>query len=311
MPKLYVYDTDRKITTNFTVAFARGAIKCNNENNGPWEVKHLPIKHYLQNGLPGDLLPGVDAVATLGILRGTGLMLKEAKAKGIDYYYMDHAYFKPGYNGKGWMRIVKNGHSCTILKDVGAERWKGFHKNAGYEKQPWRTNAERGSAIVICPPTDAVQWFFGDCRNWEENVVSDLKRMLPPNEHSRIVVRRKPKEPVVDDKGNLIELRQYSQNGTLEQALADAHCVIAYNSMVALEATLKGIPVITSANSCCARVSFGLEDFKDSTMPAVFNTEPLNRQALLNWLACNQWKMREIEEGTAWHMLQENYNGVV
>jgi hypothetical protein len=311
MPKLYVYDTDRKITTNFTIAFARGAIKSNNETNGSWEVKHLPIRHYIENGIPQDLLPGVDAVATLGILRGTGLMLKEAKAKGIDYYYMDHAYFKPGYSGKGWMRIVKNGHSCTILKDVGSERWKGFNKNAGYEKQPWRTNAERGSAIIVCPPTDAVQWFFGDCRNWEENVVSDLKRMLPTNEHSRIVVRRKPKEPVVDGKGNLIELRTYPQNGTLEQALADAHCVIAYNSMVALEATLKGIPVITSANSCCTRVSFSIEDFKDSPMPEKFNTEPQNRQALLNWLAFNQWKMREIEEGTAWRMLQENYSGIV
>ena len=310
MPKLFVYDTDRKVTTRFTIAFARGAIRYNNENNGPWEIKHRPIQQFLDNGMPEDLTPGVDAVATLGILRGTGLLLKEAKRLGLDYYYMDHAYFNPGYSGKGWMRITKNGHACTTLKDVGTDRWKGFHKNAGYNKEPWRTNAERGSAIVICPPTDAVQWFFGDCRTWEENIVAALKNMLPPNEHSRIVVRRKPKEPVVDGKGNLIELREYPQDGTLEQALADAHCVIAYNSMVALEATLKGIPVITSENSCCTRISFSLEDFKDNPMPEAFNTEPLNRQALLNWLAFNQWKFSEIESGKAWGMLQENYSGI-
>ena len=310
MPKLFVYDTDRRVTTRFTVAFARGAIRYNNENDGPWEIKHRPIQQFIDNGMPSDLTPGVDAVATLGILRGTGLMLKEAKRMGLDYYYMDHAYFKPGYSGKGWMRIVKNGHSCTTLRDVGPDRWKGFHKHAGYNKEPWRTNAERGTAILVCPPTHAVSWFMEEQMDWETVVVQTLKRLLPSNEHSRIVVRRKPKEPVVDGKGNLIELRTYPQDETLDQALADAHCVIAYNSMVALEATLKGIPVITSEHSCCSRVSFDLEDFNGNPMPEVFNTEPPNRQALLNWLAFNQWKYSEIESGKAWQMLQENYSGI-
>ena len=309
MPKLFVYDTGRRVTTNFTFGFARGVIRYNNENNGPWEVKHRPIQQFIDNGMPSDLTPGVDAVATLGILRGTGLLLREAKRLGLDYYYMDHAYFKPGYSGKGWMRIVKNGHSCTTLRDVGTDRWKGFHKNAGYNKQPWRTNAERGSAIVICPPTHAVSWFMGLEQDWGEMVADKLRSYLPENEHSRIIIRRKPKEPVVDGKGNLIELREYPQTGTLEQALEDAHCVIAYNSMVALDATLKGIPVITSEHSCCSRVSFSLDNFKGDPMPEVFNTEPINRQALLNWLAFNQWKYSEIESGKAWGMLQENYRG--
>jgi hypothetical protein len=310
MPKLLVYDTNRKITTNFTLAFARGAIKYNNEINGPWEVKHRSIGHYIDHGIPEDMQAGVDAIATLGILRGTGLLLRYAKQQGIDFYYMDHAYFKPGYSGKGWMRIVKNGHACTTLRDVGADRWKGFHKNAGYNKELWRTNGERGSAIIICPPTHAVSWFMGLEQDWGEMVVSKLKAYLPENEHSRIVIRRKPKEPVVDGNGNLIELREYPQDGTLEQVLDDAHCVIAYNSMVALEATLKGIPVNTSEQSCCTKVSFSLEDFKDNPMPEKFNKEPLNRQALLNWLACNQFKKSEIESGKAWGMLQENYSGV-
>ena len=310
MPKLFVYDTDRKVTTNFTIAFARGVIRYNNETGGPWEVKHRPISNYLDNGIPDELEPGKDAIATLGILRGTGLLIKEAKLRGLDYYYMDHAYFNPGYSGKGWMRITKNGHACTTLRDVGTDRWKGFHKNAGYTKEPWRTNSQRGSAIVICPPTHAVSWFMGLEQDWGEMIADKLRSYLPENEHSRIVVRRKPKEPIVDGKGNLIELREYSQDGTLDQALADAHCVIAYNSMVALEATLKGIPVITSEHSCCAKVSFRLEDFKDDPMPEVFNTEPLNRQALLNWLAFNQWKMSEIECGKSWRMLQENYSGI-
>lgn len=310
MPKLFVFDTQRRVTTNFTIAFARGVVNYNNQNQGPWEIKHLPITNYLQNGLPNDLVPGRDAVATLGILRGTGLMLKEARSKGIDYYYMDHAYFKPGYSGKGWMRITKNGHACTILRDCTSERWKGFHKNAGYEKQAWRTNNERGPLIVVCPPTHAVSWFFDlKPEQWENKIVETLKKYLPENEHNRIVVRRKPREPIVDKVGNLVKLHEYQQEGTLAEALDQAHCVIAYNSMVALEATLRGIPVITSEHSCCNRVSFSLEDFNNNPMPEKFNSEPVNRTVLLHWLACNQWKMREIESGKAWGMLQENYLG--
>ena len=306
MPKLFVYDTDRPKTTQITIAFARGVIRANTEVNGKWQVKHLPIKHYLEYGLPGDISPD-DAVATLGVLRGTGEMLKEARTKGIDYYYMDHAYFMPGYGGKGWMRISKNGHTCTNLRDVEKDRWNGFHKNYNYQCLPWKRNADRGRNILILPPTGAVAWFFDQGPDeWLDKVVAKLKSLLPESEHYRIQVRRKPKEPVVDGRGNLLELKTYSQQDQpLEQALSDAQCVIAYNSMVALEATMKGIPVITSENSCCNRVSFNLDVYSKQHDPEEFNAEPVNRAPLLFWLAYNQWKRRDIEDGTAWKMLQD------
>ena len=43
----------------------------------------------------GHKAPDTDAIATLGILRGTGLALQSAAAAGIDRYYIDHAYFNP------------------------------------------------------------------------------------------------------------------------------------------------------------------------------------------------------------------------
>jgi len=306
MPKLFVYDTSRRLTTALTVTFARGAIRQNNNVNGKWQIKHVPIATYLENGLPGDLIAGEDAVATLGILRGTGKMLKEAKLKGIDYYYMDHAYFSPGYGGKGWMRITKNGHSCTTLRDVPKDRWNGFHKNYGYQCNGWLNNSQRGQNILILPPTGAVSWFMDQGPDdWVDEVVEKLKEYLPSSDHYRIVVRRKPNEPVVDGDGNLLELKTYPSNDQpLEQALMDAQCVVAYNSMVALEATLKGIPVITSDQSCCMRVSYNLDLYKNQVVPEEFNVEPLNRKPLLYWLAHNQWKRRDIEDGRAWSDLQ-------
>ena len=307
MPKLFVYDTGRPKTTAVTIAFARGAIRHNNENNTGWQVKHIPIEVYLQNGFPSDLNPSVDAVASLGILRGTGKMFKEAKHKGIDYYYMDHAYFSPGYGGKGWMRITKNSHTCVNLRDVPKDRWNGFHKNKGYQCLPWKHNSDRGRNILILPPTGAISWFFNQGpEEWLDSIINKLKRLLPESEHYRIQVRRKPKEPVVDGDGNLLELKSYpQQDQPLDQALRDAQCVVAYNSMVALEATMEGIPVITSENSCCNRVSFNLDVYSQQLDPKEFNIEPVNRSPLLFWLSYNQWKRRDIEDGTAWRMLQE------
>ena len=307
MPKLYVFDTQRKITTDVTIAFARGVAHHNNLTQGPWEVRHIPIQNFLDNGMPGDLKPGEDAVATLGILRGTGLMLKQAKHQGLDYYYMDHAYFNPGYNGKGWMRISKNGHSCPIIRECDKDKFKGFHNNHGHTIEPWRTNEQRGDKILVLPPTNAVAWFF-DEPDWAQNTVATLKNILPPEQHTRIVVRNKPKEPVVDARGFLKHLKINDMNGStpIQQDLEDAQCVVAYNSMVALQATMMGIPVIASENSPCARISFALDDIAN---PQVFNQEPQNRHKLVYWLAYNQWKMRDIENGKAWQMLQENYSG--
>lgn len=312
MPKLYVYGTDRQKTTRITISFARGAIRYNNETNGAWQVKHLPISNFLEVGFPSDLEPGKDAVATLGILRGTGLMLKSAKRKGIDYYYIDHAYFMPGYGGKGWMRISKNSHTCTTLRDIAKDKWNGFHKNYGYQNEKWKTNAERGRDILVLPPTNAVSWFFDmGADEWLDNTIKKLKSLLPPTEHYRIKVRHKPKEPIVDKQGNLIELKTHPGSHSdvpFETQLLDAQVVVAYNSMAALQATMKGIPVITSENSCCNKVSFSLDVYKDQHDPEEFNTEPLNRSHLLFWLAANQWKMRDIESGNAWKCLQENYS---
>jgi len=303
MPKLFVYDTGRPKTTRFTLAFARGVVRNAQlrAHTAPdrWVVKHAPIQQYLDHGLPND----TDAVATLGILRGTGLLLKEAKQRGIDYYYMDHAYFNPGYGGKGWMRITKNGHACTTLKPCDATAYDAFAVSQDKNVMlSW--TGPRGDKIIVCPPTHAVQWFFDDY-NWENFIVERLKNILPEDQHYRIVIRQKPKEPIVDERGNLIQLRVNPQTGSLAEDLEQAHCVIAYNSMVALEATLKGIPVITSEHSCCTHVSFRIEDIM---LPGVFDIEPTNRQLLLNWLACNQWKMANLDNGTAWARLQENSN---
>ena len=298
-PRLIVYNTDRNKTSKITVAFARGVIKSHTH-----QVKHIPIADYLCNGWDDTLVPGRDAVATLGILRGTGLMLKEAQQRGLDYYYIDHAYFNPGYSGKGWMRVTKNGHACNSLRHSNSAAWDAFAaSNPANHLLPWRTNEQRGEKIIICPPTHAVSWYTGVNYDWGEEIAARIRHQLPADQHDRTVIRRKPKEPIVDSQGNLLELRTVPQCGSLDDDLDNAYCVVAYNSMVALAATLRGIPVIVGDISCCTSVGFKIDDFKK---PDVFNIEP-DRLTMLHWLANNQWKIRDFENGAAWERLQENY----
>lgn len=295
---LIVYDTGRNDTTMFTMAFARGAMF-----DAGWQVRHVPINHYLKNGLDFNLRPGLDAVATLGILRGTGQMLKEAKSKGLNYFYIDHAYFNAGYGGKGWMRVVYNGHSVSRIQSVSSKRWKLYFKKNNIV-EPWRNKKNRGDKIIICPPTHAVAWYLSIKYDWAEKVKSELEKILPHDQHHKIIIRPKPNEPVVDQFGNLVGLKKNPFTSNLNDELEQACVVIAYNSTVALDATLKGIPVITSDHSCCSSISFSIDAFRKANFPDLFDREPPNRISLLHWLSYNQWRMGEFNDGTSWRMLQ-------
>ncbi len=301
MRKLRVYVIGKR-TLERTLAFAKGVISSDKE----WDTKVVPIKEFLSHGFPNDLNKG-DAIATWGILRGTGLLLMEAKKREIDYFFMDHGYFKSIDANDIWYRIVKNNHSCTSLKLVNKERWESFFSKSN-EILPWKNQSQCGPNILVCPPTNAVSWYQKINYDWTDYIVKKLKNILPENKHKNIKIRLKPNEPIVDNLGNLIRLEPNKSDTALEDDLNNSYCVIAYNSNIALQATLKGIPVITSEISPCKMISYKIEDFNkiENDLIKPFCQEPLNRKDLLYWLAYNQWNLSEIVNGTAWKMLIQN-----
>ena len=303
MPKLEVYVISKR-TLERVLAFAKGVIS----SDSSWDTKVVPLKHYLNDGFSLNLKKG-DAIATWGILRGAGMLLHEAKKRGVDFYYIDHSYFKSSNKNEEWYRIVKNNHSCTSLKLVDKNRWLNYFQSKN-NIMPWKKQADCGPNILVCPPTHAVSWFQNLNYNWCDHVISKLKEYLPVSKHNFIKIRLKPNEPVVDNVGNFIKLEPNHNDISLEEDLNNCRCVIAYNSNVALQATLLGIPVITGDISPCKPISFKLDDFNKSekSLSDLFNKEPKNRLNLLYWLANNQWKLSEIENGTAWKMLKENEN---
>jgi hypothetical protein len=306
---LICYTTEKIGTTKIIQKLAAGVASLGSDK---WIARVVNIGDFKSSGHP----PGTDAIATLGILRGTGLALQSAAAAGIDRYYIDHAYFNPGYASKknikkGWMRITKNKHTMNTLPkgEVSSENWKANFKHNN-PIHAWKTRLERGDRILVLPPSNAIQWYF-NVPAWEEQVVNHLKRILPTELHKLIKVRRKPKEPIVDKLGNLLRLDTSVEDDsvTLEEDLVESNVVVAYNSMVALKATLMGIPVITNQHNCCYPISFKVKDIQPDMSNLNFDVEP-NRTKLVRWLSQCQFSNDQIHSGIAWTMLQENNNAI-
>ena len=291
MKKIIAYKTDIQLTASIIESFSSSI----NKHIKGWSSNCLHINEFLENSIPSD----TDAIATLGILRGTGHLLKEAAKKNIDRYYIDHAYFEAGYDGDCWLRISKNKHSINCIKDVSSFRWEKFFAKK-YPIMPWKSFNERGKNILIIPPTNAICWYFNEY-NWEKNILAELKKCLNEEIFKNVKVRKKPNEPVVDKSGNYLGLKQnhLPQNIPLEAELNNASIVIAYNSQVALDATLKGIPVIVDKHNSCFGLSFKLTDLEKGLNNPDFDIEP-NRLHLFKWLSYCQFNLNEIKSGFAW-----------
>ena len=289
--KIIVYKTDIQLTANIVQAFSDSI----NKHIKGWSSDCLHINEFIENGLPA----GIDAIASLGILRGTGHLLKQAAKEKIDRYYIDHAYFDAGYDGNCWLRISKNKHTINYVKEVSNFRWKKFFSNK-YEIMSWKNFKQRGDNILIIPPTNAISWYFNEY-DWKENILEELKKNLNEELFQKVRVRTKPNEPIVDKYGNYLGLKQneHTQNVSLEEDLSNASIVIAYNSQVALDATLKGIPVIVDIHNSCFAVSFQLSDLSQGLDNPIFDQEP-GRIKLCNWLSYCQFKLEEIKNGFAW-----------
>jgi len=288
---IIAYTTDRLRTTKIVKDFVNGINSADTE----YQAKIRSIKDFLSMGH----LPGIDAVACLGILRGTGLALQSAARNNIDRFYLDHSYFDSGYDGQGWMRICKNSHTMNYVNQSNGQRWDNYFSEK-YKLEPWKNRSQRGDNILILPPTNAVQWYF-NAYTWLNDLLLELEKFVPSN---LIVVRKKPNEPIVDKLGNLIRLEPNVSNNSLIDDLNSANVVITYNSMSALEASLKGIPIITNKHNCCYPISFTLNNLMEDMNNPLFDIEP-NRLDLCKWLSNCQFSREEISNGTAWKLLLE------
>ncbi|GAA4764140.1 glycoside hydrolase family 43 protein [Novosphingobium ginsenosidimutans] len=206
-----------------------------------------------------------------GVLRGSDAIIARAKAKGLHFYYIDHAYFDRGH-GKSY-RITRNGYEAGPVRKCPDDRFR----NLGITIEPWRKS---GRSIIVCPPTD----FFAaahNCENWLDDTLAQLRL-----ETDRpILIRTKPRtgEPFLP----------------LQEALLDAHALVTHSSNVAIEAACLGTPVFVSPTSAAAPI--GRTDFGMIESPRY-----PKRDGWLAHLAYSQFTLEEFASGAAWALMREH-----
>ena len=238
----------------------------------------ITINKYLKDG---QLPAKVQAVIFAGILRGNAKLLAECQARGIDYYYIDHAYFKAGYPSPTWMRVTKNGFVQNAITSNDSVRWNKFFQTP---IQPYLYKTRKN--ILILPPSDAVAKVYG-VESWLPKIAQKIKQHT-----SRPLIIRHKSGPILDN--DLISQKGWTKYDypPMEEIWSKVYCVVAFNSNLAVDALINGIPVITTPYSATWPISNKVENIE--------NLIEFNRTPLLTSLSWGQYNHEEMKSGFAY-----------
>jgi hypothetical protein len=282
-----IYGFGTRVLTNPIVLFfcegAKGKYFINERNVNKYHMSFWPNfdwKKWQHEKIP---------IAVLGLLRGTERLLWIAKEQKINFYYIDHAYFfrasdkhkKNKITGDQSYRICLNQENLNFLvhdklntTDINRIQ---KNKNLILPKNIVKTT---GNKILICPPTYALARYYKfkneDTQLWLNNIIKIVKEQTD----KEIVIRYKDSEtPYIKDFEN-------------------AYCIITYQSTLAIEAILNGIPSFSSEHSCAAPVSTTSLNLSQIKIPTMIEIE--------NWiisLLANQFTMEELKNGVSFEAI--------
>ena len=192
-----------------------------------------------------------------GLLRGAPQIIEQAKERGDPWFYVDHGYFRRGHTD-GYYRVTFRGYQKTAIEDRPADRWDALKLPTG--KTP------RGPDVVMAPPAPNVQGVFGPY--WPPDLNTDRK----------LLVSKKDGKPWFEK-------------------FKSAHMLVTYNSIAAVEAVLRGVPVMTFGESAA-------QVFSSPAVEQPFTPDPAERERWAHSLAYGQFTLQEMQDGIAWQTLR-------
>jgi len=223
------------------------------------------------------------------VIRGLGgasqRAIKLCWKTNYSFFAIDTGYFGNNKN-KIWHRITYNAlQNINTLIKLPTDRFEIQLKKTFTEiYKPFTP----GRKILICPPSDKVMSLFGqgNAKEWTNRVVRQLVTLTD----RPIEIRLKPIR------------RDRISTSTIQQALSDdVHCLITYNSIAATEALMEGKPAITlgpnAAQLICETNLLNIETPKIPSRSQVY--------MFLMHLSYSQFSQEEMNNGTAWRILQD------
>lgn len=204
------------------------------------------------------------------------------------FYYMDSGYLGNIANpqnprgNKNYHRIVPNDLQHQDIQSRPSDRLDRL----GIKFQPRR----HGSRIIIAAPDEKPCRFYGiDRDEWIQNTVAKIKQ----HTDRPIVIReRAPRR-----------IDRVATDPLVQVLRDDVHALVTFNSNAAVEAILEGVPVFVLAPTHAA-APVGNRDLACIDDPVWPDSDLVRAWAC--HLAYGQYSVKELEDGTAYRMLNEH-----
>jgi hypothetical protein len=200
-----------------------------------------------------------------------------------EWWEIDRGYFNAQHFG-GYYRISLNGlrASFGLHRELPGDRFGVLRKVI----KPW----QKGNHILVCPPTEAVWRFY----NFKTAINDDNEEISPVGTNNWTA---KVIEEIKQSTDRTIIIRRKNSHTPIEQDLYNCHCVVTYNSNVAVDALLNGVPAFTFSEEIPR--NYHLNKIESDE---IYSTD---RERVFNFLAYCQFTLKEFESGYAWRTAQE------
>lgn len=212
---------------------------------------------------------------------GKRKLIKQCWQNNKTFYYMDSGYLgnykskSNPYGWKLWHRIVKNDVQHNEIIDRPDDRWKRLDYPIEKHKQ--------GKHILLVTPSEKPCKFYGINRDdWVSSTVQEIKKYTD----RPIVIRDKAP-------------RTQRIVKTIFDDLKDAHALVTYQSIAAIESVLHGVSAFTTAPTAADPVC-------DKDLSLIESPTVQDEDKIYKWachLAYGQYHIDEFKNGTAFRLL--------
>jgi len=146
----------------------------------------------------------------------------------------------------------------------------------------------RGEILIACQHQESLQWEgMPPMKTWAEDVIKKIKERT----HRRIIVRPHPRSPFPLSIPNILLEKPQRVTNTYDDfnIYYNYHCVINHNSGPAVQAAIKGVPILCDSSSLAAPLSVSWENIDNPILP--------DREEWFIKLCHTEWTVDEISQG--------------
>ena len=214
-------------------------------------------------------------------------IMQKCLADNKDFYYVDSGYVGNNISrlnkmgNKLYHRIVRNDLQHKTITPRPADRWQALD----VVLQPRKF----GRKIIVATPDEKPCRYYGiDQQQWVEQTVAELKKYTD----RPIEIRHRAPKRI--DRVSTAPLSTVLAN--------NVHALVTYNSIAAVESIFAGVPAFVLAPSHVA------EPVASKDLSQIENPVWANRDTLDAWchsMAYGQYHVKELRDGTAFRMMQE------